>query len=103
MAPAASLAAGADATPADTPPTSVATPDLRVIVHTPGVTPPGSCPSLNDDDTRAIQHQTTVDVHRENIVQVNEPVDKSSGLYIRLVFRQEGRPDIVWFYKTHKF
>ena len=32
-----------------------------------------------------------------------EVVDGMDGLYIRLVLRREGRTDLVWLYKTHKF
>ncbi|KAK2575073.1 hypothetical protein KPH14_008808 [Odynerus spinipes] len=31
------------------------------------------------------------------------PVDGLGGLYIRLVLRREGRANLVWLYKTHKF
>ena len=33
----------------------------------------------------------------------SEMVDDMDGLYIRLVLKREGRADLVWLYKTHKF
>ncbi|XP_034178187.1 serine-enriched protein isoform X1 [Osmia lignaria lignaria] len=32
-----------------------------------------------------------------------EPKVEKSGFYIKLVVRQEGRPNLVWLFKTHKF
>lgn len=39
----------------------------------------------------------------ENEVSQPDEVDDTSGFYIRFVLRREGRRDLVWLYKTHRF
>ncbi|XP_034949286.1 protein elav-like [Chelonus insularis] len=47
--------------------------------------------------------QQVILTRQENVIEEDENIERPGGLYIRLVLRQEGRPDLVWLYKTHKF
>ncbi|KAI4498268.1 hypothetical protein M0802_006754 [Mischocyttarus mexicanus] len=49
------------------------------------------------------QQQTQQQQQQQQQQQNVHPVEGVGGLYIRLVLRREGRADLVWLYKTHKF
>lgn len=69
-------------------------PDLKVIVHTPP--PEYRDTNIAEQESRALQHGII-------LTRQEQQEERSGGLYIRLVLRQEGRQDLVWLYKTHKF
>lgn len=46
---------------------------------------------------------TMILTRQDNVIEDDGSVDRTNGLYIRFVIKQEGHPDLVWLYKTHKF
>ena len=40
---------------------------------------------------------------REQQLQQSQLADGVTGFYIKIVVRQEGRANLVWLFKTHKF
>ncbi|XP_066583109.1 serine-enriched protein isoform X2 [Prorops nasuta] len=60
----------------------------------------------NEEDTQLpvqpMEEQPSTQEDQQQQPNVN-PTERIDGLYIRLVLRQEGRANLVWLYKTHKF
>ncbi|CAG5073916.1 Protein of unknown function [Cotesia congregata] len=61
---------------------------------------------INDsiqDNYQDLMTSTMILTRQENFIEDDGNLDRTTGLYIRLVIKQDGRPDLVWLYKTHKF
>lgn len=61
------------------------------------------------EETKMEKEMTEMEKQAEKVEELQEGetepevVDGMDGLYIRLVLRREGRTNLVWLYKTHKF
>ncbi|XP_044592711.1 uncharacterized protein LOC123270643 [Cotesia glomerata] len=55
------------------------------------------------DNYQDLMTSTMILTRQENFIEDDGNLDRTTGLYIRLVIKQDGRPDLVWLYKTHKF